>query len=81
MFAIFAVLLQIKICYRSTGSCFSSTLDISCHFRQKDLKFIVNCFQTLEAVVRRCSVRKGLIRNFARPATLFNKETQARVFL
>ena len=35
MFSIFAVWCQIKICYRSTRSCFSSTSDISCHFSTK----------------------------------------------
>ena len=39
----------------------------------KNLKFIRHSFQTLEAVARRCSVRKGVFRNFARPAILLKK--------
>ena len=34
------------------------------------MKFIRHSFQALEAVVGRCSVRRGVLRNFARPATL-----------
>ena len=39
----------------------------------KNLKFIRHSFLTLEAVARRCSVRKGVLRNFARPAFLLKK--------
>ena len=46
----------------------------------KNLKFIRHSFQTLEAVARRCSVRKGVLRNFARPATLLKKRLWHRHF-
>ena len=37
----------------------------------KNLKFIWHCIQALEAVAWRCSVRKAVLRSFARSATLF----------
>ena len=46
----------------------------------KNLKLFRHSFPTLEAVAQSCSVRKSFLRNFARPATLFKKETLAQVF-
>ena len=37
-------------------------------------------FQTLEAVARRCSVRKGVPRNYAMPATLLKKRLWHKCF-
>ena len=51
---------------------------------KKDFAFetdlIRHSFKTLEAVARRCSARKGVLRNYARPATVIKKETLAQVF-
>ena len=46
----------------------------------KNLTFIRHSFQTLEAVARRRSVRKVVLRNFVGPATLLKKRLWHRCF-
>ena len=46
----------------------------------KELKLIRHFFQTLEAVAWRCSVSKGVLRKFARYATVLKKRRWHRCF-